>query len=104
VTPKSPPVDINRKRNRDEDEDSNFDNSGAKKQAVNNSGAKKLATDSKATEARLVKFIESLADDLDARVTPTKGDFDPDVGKTMYGKVLRSNGRWCRECCNNNKI
>jgi hypothetical protein len=57
-------VDDSHKRNRDEDEDSN----------VNNSRAKKLATDSKATEARLVKLIESLADDLDAKVTLTKGD------------------------------
>jgi hypothetical protein len=77
-------VDNNRKINRDEDEDSNVDNSGAKKLAVDNSGAKKLAadnsgakklaTDSKATEAHLVKLIESLADDLDAKVTLTKGD------------------------------
>jgi hypothetical protein len=76
VKPKPPPVDNNRKRNRDEDEGeaSNVNNSGAKKLAVNNSGAKKLATDSKAMEAHLVKLIKSLADDLDAKVTLTKGD------------------------------
>jgi predicted lipid-binding transport protein (Tim44 family) len=74
VKPKPPPVDNNRKRNRDED--SNVDNSGAKRKlAVDNYGANKLATDSKATsEAHLVKSIESLADDLDAKGTPTKGD------------------------------
>jgi hypothetical protein len=61
LKPKPPPVDNSRKRNRDEDSN------------VNNSGAKKLATDSKATEAHLMKLIESLADDLDAKATLTKG-------------------------------
>jgi hypothetical protein len=74
LKPNPPPVDNNRKRNRDEEEESNADNSGAKKLAVDTSGAKKLATYSKATEAHLVKLIESLADDLDAKVTLTKGD------------------------------
>jgi hypothetical protein len=64
VNPKPPPVDNSHKWNRDADEDSN----------VNNSQAKKLVTDSKATEARFVKLIESLADDFDAKVTLTKGD------------------------------